>query len=1042
MVRTRADGSVWQKPAAEGAEWVQLQDGKGPGPGPGGAADEVLEAGPPGAAWSQVAKDNQLDGHVPEEVIHPLHVDHDLDGDTDTKPVLSWVDSVGAPRHSYTQRFHYNRAALAHPAIAAARPLILAAHAGLEAELTGPHAAAAALGLAHLRTGHDLEDLALADVYHNREQDLDVAMSEKRLAVFRSHTADATHPDKVHYAVRHRRGHTILAPTHHAGLADHHAAGGGHSTPDDARALLESHGVTPGVSRHVRSHALYHQAADLLSKMPPVALNRQGLVQLHANVTAVSDHIAEQYGHHPAPEGMVYVPPALVAAYVEESGGARLWPKAFAALQGPAPEPKGLIPVQESAGAVMDPGLEPPPEPNRKEHPFVGVLRFQGLTIDVENARGSYREGKGWRSFMHAHYGELREVEGVDGHVLGADGDRLDVYVGPDLQADLVVVVQQVKPDTGAYDEDKVMLGFGSVAEAVSTYRLQYDQPGFFGGCMSMSMSAFKDTLKEKRPRGKSLAFYLEPPPMSVDDSTLQPTGRLEPPERTYGVKRSKKVPTTEAEAKVLARYKDTDAPTWDAVVQEHTVDGAVAWGDVVRIFRSHKYGRKKWNSTNEATASSPGASATSSDSPTDPPTSTPTTAVRRSRTPTPSPPPSSASCELPSGVVARLRPRAGGPSVDVVREDLPELVGDFNVFRSLVGQGSVLLTPAGPVEVTSTQDDAARVLGRLVPIDWLRRKVARSYGLNPAGTTVEHVMKSIAPDHKETVKAERTKERARTLYMKCMRGHRKGNVPSDRMIAITDKLVHRDYDGVIDMALGTLAEFNVRQSAGGKPPGAPGGAGESPKPTASGKRRVYQPGEVSTYSDGSRHIKGQDGKWRDEPGQGKGGERGKNQVKDKPSTTLEGARSRLKKLREQRKRAGSPDVKAMLDKQIHAVKERIKHLTAGTTKSPGGSPQQTAGGRTDVKRSFASQMEAIAARVTDRTVPLDQVFQDLDNFVVRVARSATQSFDTYCATAPGYERGVAYLGSDSCPVNLRQAAAAFMRTHGHAAFARALAGH
>lgn len=122
-----------------------------------------------------------------------------------------------------------------------------------------------------------------------------------------------------------------------------------------------------------------------------------------------------------------------------------------------------------------------PPEVEREEHPFTGCIDFRGLPIDVENLRGSTREGVDrdgheWTTVMLHHYGEVR------GTVSPFDGDPVDVYVGPDSQSDLVVVVHQAKPDTGEFDEDKAMLGFRTVEDALEAYRAQYDRPGFYGG--------------------------------------------------------------------------------------------------------------------------------------------------------------------------------------------------------------------------------------------------------------------------------------------------------------------------------------------------------------------------------------------------------------------------------------------------------------------------------------------------------------------------------------------------------------------------------
>ncbi len=73
----------------------------------------------------------------------------------------------------------------------------------------------------------------------------------------------------------------------------------------------------------------------------------------------------------------------------------------------------------------------------------------------------------------------------IDG-ALGADGDSVDVYLGPDETAQWVYAVHQNKvPDFTTYDEDKVMLGWSSADAARDAYVEQYDDPRFFGG-MSM----------------------------------------------------------------------------------------------------------------------------------------------------------------------------------------------------------------------------------------------------------------------------------------------------------------------------------------------------------------------------------------------------------------------------------------------------------------------------------------------------------------------------------------------------------------------------
>ena len=152
--------------------------------------------------------------------------------------------------------------------------------------------------------------------------------------------------------------------------------------------------------------------------------------------------------------------------------------------------------------------LHPPAKRTGKDakYPFQAFIDFQGLQIDVENKKGSSRsgtdsDGNKWTTKMFHHYGEIRDTE-------GADGDKLDVYVGDNHDSSLVVVVHQCDPHTGKYDEDKVMLGFNSVEEAIGGYKNQYDKPGFYreGQHTVMSLGRFWRWVHDKNKHGRKVA--------------------------------------------------------------------------------------------------------------------------------------------------------------------------------------------------------------------------------------------------------------------------------------------------------------------------------------------------------------------------------------------------------------------------------------------------------------------------------------------------------------------------------------------------------
>jgi len=128
-----------------------------------------------------------------------------------------------------------------------------------------------------------------------------------------------------------------------------------------------------------------------------------------------------------------------------------------------------------------------------------GHTNHQGLGIAIENRKGSVRkgvdkDGKPWRTEMKHPYGYIKGSK-------GADGEEVDCYVGPVKDAPNAIVVHQHKSDGKGYDEDKVMLGFGSKEEAREAYLKHYNDPKFLGPMKSVPI----ERLKELVESGKKL---------------------------------------------------------------------------------------------------------------------------------------------------------------------------------------------------------------------------------------------------------------------------------------------------------------------------------------------------------------------------------------------------------------------------------------------------------------------------------------------------------------------------------------------------------
>lgn len=119
----------------------------------------------------------------------------------------------------------------------------------------------------------------------------------------------------------------------------------------------------------------------------------------------------------------------------------------------------------------------------RKEH-----LSWCGLQISVENGQGSVRRGRDWDQRLHHPYGYIRRTE-------GADGDHVDVFLGPDLDSPWVYVINQWVG--GRFDEHKVVIGASSRQEARGIYLANYPQGWTgYGGAVEMPVDEFKAWLR------------------------------------------------------------------------------------------------------------------------------------------------------------------------------------------------------------------------------------------------------------------------------------------------------------------------------------------------------------------------------------------------------------------------------------------------------------------------------------------------------------------------------------------------------------------
>ncbi len=121
-----------------------------------------------------------------------------------------------------------------------------------------------------------------------------------------------------------------------------------------------------------------------------------------------------------------------------------------------------------------------------KDERLYDEVTIQGLPIVVETKQGEIRTGKDFEVAMPADYGFIKGT-------IGADGDEVDCYVGPNIHSKMVYVVNQKKLDSEIFDEHKCMLGFDSVEQALMAYAEGHHRSNeAFMSCKEMNMTTFK----------------------------------------------------------------------------------------------------------------------------------------------------------------------------------------------------------------------------------------------------------------------------------------------------------------------------------------------------------------------------------------------------------------------------------------------------------------------------------------------------------------------------------------------------------------------
>jgi hypothetical protein len=146
------------------------------------------------------------------------------------------------------------------------------------------------------------------------------------------------------------------------------------------------------------------------------------------------------------------------------------------------------------AGAFgMGSHAQPTPAQIKAGNYAKGSFRLHGLRITIETpmfqSRRGKEDGQPWSITCMAHYGYVNGTK-------GADGDAVDVFVGPAPESLRVYVVNQRAKD-GSFDEHKVLLGFIDQDQACTAYMNSYEKGWTgLGSVAACTIKQFKYWLK------------------------------------------------------------------------------------------------------------------------------------------------------------------------------------------------------------------------------------------------------------------------------------------------------------------------------------------------------------------------------------------------------------------------------------------------------------------------------------------------------------------------------------------------------------------
>ena len=180
-------------------------------------------------------------------------------------------------------------------------------------------------------------------------------------------------------------------------------------------------------------------------------------------------------------------------------------------------EGSGISPAQESIRkAEEDVNTNPTQAQKEAGNYKKGHVRIDGMDITIENPKGSTRSGvdangKQWSVTMNNTYGYIRGTRGVD-------GDHIDIFLSDNPESGNVYVVDQIRQDTGEFDESKVLYGFNSMEEARQAYLSNYEKDWKVGVITEVTKEEFKKWIDSSWNKVKPFSEYANVKKLEVSD--------------------------------------------------------------------------------------------------------------------------------------------------------------------------------------------------------------------------------------------------------------------------------------------------------------------------------------------------------------------------------------------------------------------------------------------------------------------------------------------------------------------------------------------